>query len=126
MGYRSDVFLGIIVPEEKVLDLQVFLQMNGWQDQFEQFKSKKLATKHTLFYMHETGVKWYPTYAAIQEMEKFLVYVRDLPNEWGISVCFTRVGEESDDVDSWSSGPDEDVFSDYVYVYTTTTLEVDL
>lgn len=125
MGYRSDVFLGIIIPDEKVDAFKTFIQMTGWATQFEQFKERRIH-EATLFYFYETSVKWYPQYPSVASFEKFMQYVATLPDEWQASACFTRVGEDADDIEEWATGPDEYMFSDYVHTFTQTELVVDL
>lgn len=124
MGYRSDVYLAVLVPDEEMADellavyrMQQSVTDAGVQDTWE----KKLQSDGTCALVYTaTYVKWYESYADVQAIESMfsLVETFSLERSDGDGTARTgfpyawrkiRTGEELNDIDiTHESSPDEE------------------
>jgi hypothetical protein len=114
MGYRSDVAIGIALPNkaaarEFVLKARACLALDDAYDALSEYSvvHDSNAQEPVMFLTHMENVKWYPSYTDVMAHDA----LRSLAEEAGATTRFVRVGEDL--------GDDEDVMGyevDNVYL----------
>jgi len=133
MGYRSEVAYGVKVDdieyndkateEEKSLSADgIFLLMltemqqdpiagKCFDDTYDINEYLTINKEHRTILFHENGLKWYDNYEDVKAHERLYELMEEYAEQYGsetmenpVSCSFTRIGEESDDIEQRGSG----------------------
>lgn len=119
MGYRSDVWVGLLVKDEK--DALAVLQEYGARKRVKENKILNLwtiqrnsGTGRVLFLFEETSIKWYDSYEDVQAIKE----IHDAAITIGIDYAFREIefGEEIEDTKDYMDYQEESSLADTVNI----------
>ena len=100
MGYRSEVAISLYKRDFEILMYKIKNKIDGFEE-LKDLMNYADSTKETLdniIVIKWNWVKWYNEYTDIQKLEEYLNQ-EDEEGNILVPYCFTRIGEEREDIE---------------------------